>query len=50
MKYEDMNAYRDGFCAGFNGWQQRPCSNQVDQQAYDRGLWAGMKAKEKLGR
>jgi hypothetical protein len=46
--WDKMNAYRDGHCAGFNLWHERPCNSQVGQQAYDRGYQVGMQARREL--
>jgi hypothetical protein len=48
MTYEKMLSYADGHCAGWMGWPCPVFSNQVDQQAADRGYWEGSKKREKI--
>ena len=43
--YKQMPAYLDAHCAAFNGWTIPTASNEVEQQAIDRGHWDGLQAR-----
>jgi hypothetical protein len=42
--YDDMHEYTLGYEDGLSLQGSRTIEDQVQQQAYDRGLWEGMKA------